>query len=340
MAKRKKIDLALQGGGAHGAFTWGFLDKFLETDLFTIAGISATSAGSMNAAVLAHGFLQGGNEGARQSLHDFWHAMSDYGKLFGITTKLPMDYFLEPLLKAPFNFNIFNTIVDLYSPYQLNPLNIHPIKDVLEKTINIDNIRKKSAIKLFICATNVRTGKIHVFNNPELSINALLASACLPRLFQAVEIDGELYWDGGYLGNPAIYPLIYHTDCSDILIIHTVPIARHDHPTTVPEIEARLREISFNSSLMREMRAIAFVTNLISKGWIKDEYKNRLKRVFMHCIRADESMSDFPMATVFTPDWEFLLTLRDLGRQEASQWIETNYDSIGKRTTINFDDWL
>jgi NTE family protein len=340
MAKRKKITLALQGGGAHGAFTWGFLDKLLETDLFTIEGISATSAGSMNAAALAHGYLQGGQDGARQSLHDFWHAMSDYGKLFGITTKLPMDFFLEPLLKMPFNFNIFNTMVDLYSPYQLNPLNIHPIRDVLEKTINIENISKNSAIKLFICATNVQTGKIHVFNNSELSIDALLASACLPRLFQAVEIDGELYWDGGYLGNPAIYPLIYDTQCKDILIIHTVPIARHDHPTTVPEIEARLREISFNSSLMREMRAIAFVSNLINDGWIKDEHKHKLKKVFMHCVRADESMRDFAMATIFTPDWEFLLTLRDLGRQEASIWIDNNYDAIGKKTTVNFDEWL
>lgn len=340
MTRRKKINLALQGGGAHGAFTWGLLDKLLESDLFIIDGISATSAGSMNAAALAHGFLQGGNEGARQALHDFWHAMSDYGKLYGITSKSPIDYLIEPFSKTPFNFSVFSSMINLYSPYQFNPLNFHPIREVLNKTIDIEQIKKKSSIKLFICATNVKTGKIHIFNNSELSVDALLASACLPKLFQAIEIDGEFYWDGGYLGNPAIFPLIYHTKTRDIVIFHTVPIVRAEIPTTVAEIDARLREVSFNSSLMREMRAIAFVSNLISRGWVKKEFSSKLKKLFIHCIRADESLCDFPLSTVYSPDWDFLMTLHNLGRQEASLWIDKNYDSIGKNTTINFDDWL
>ena len=206
--------------------------------------------------------------------------------------------------------------------------------------MDIDQLRTKSNIKLFICATNVQTGKIRIFKNNELSIDTLLASACLPKLFQSVEIDGEFFWDGGYLGNPAIFPLIYETNCRDILIFHTVPIVREDIPTTAAEIDSRLREISFNSSLMREMRAIAFVSNLISKGQLKKEFEKNYKHLFIHCIRADKSLHDFPLSTVYSPDWEFLLTLRDLGRQEATLWIEKNYDSVGRTTTIDFNEWL
>lgn len=340
MPKRKKVNLALQGGGAHGAFTWGLLDKFLESDLFSIEGISATSAGSMNAAVLAHGFLQDGADGARQALHEFWQAMSEYGKAFGITDKNPFDFFYEPILKAPLNFSLFNSMTNLLSPYQFNPLNFHPIRDVLEQEIDIEQVKNKSTIKLFICATNVKTGKIRIFNNAELSIEALLASACLPKLFQAVEIDKEFYWDGGYLGNPAIFPLIYNTECRDIVVFHTVPIVREKPPTTPAEIDARLREISFNSSLMREMRAIAFVSNMISNGWIKEEYENKLKKLHMHCIRADNSLRDCPLYSVYSPEWDFLTTLRDAGRTEASLWIEQHYESIGHETTIDFNEWL
>ncbi|KTD60187.1 phospholipase, patatin family [Legionella sainthelensi] len=340
MPKRKKINLALQGGGAHGAFTWGLLDKFLESKLFTIEGISATSAGSMNAAVLAYGFLQGREEGARQSLYDFWHAMSDYGKVFGITAKTPFDYFIEPFLKAPLNFYLFNSIASLFSPYQFNPFNFHPIRNVLEKIIDVEQIKNKSAIKLFICATNVQTGKIRIFDNNELSIDTLLASACLPQLYQSIEVNGEFYWDGGYLGNPAIFPLIYQTSCRDILIFHTVPIVRNNIPKTPAEIDSRVREVSFNSSLMREMRAVAFVSSLITQGQLKKEYEKGYKKIFMHCIRADEDLRDFPLSTVYTPDWEFLVAMRDLGRQEASLWIEKNYEKVGKKTTIDFAEWL
>lgn len=340
MKKRKKINLALQGGGAHGAFTWGLLDKFLESDLFTIDGISATSAGSMNATVLAQGMLQGGSEGAREALHNFWHAMSDYGNQFGITARTPLDHFLEPILHAPLNFYLFSAMTDLFSPYEFNPMNYHPIREILAKSIDIEQIKTKSKIKLFICATNINTGKIHIFDNSELSIEALLASACLPKLFQAVEINNEYYWDGGYLGNPAIFPLIYNTSTQDIIIFHTVPIVRQEIPQTVPEIDARLREVSFNSSLMREMRAIAFVSRLIEQGWIKNEFKNNLKRVLIHCIRADESLKNCSLASVYSPEWAFLTSLRDLGREEATRWIETHYESLGKKTTIDFNEWL
>lgn len=338
--EKKKVNLALQGGGAHGAFTWGVLDKFLELDVFTIEGISATSAGSMNAVVLAQGMMDGGNEEARKLLFKFWQALSEYAKLMGMGGNSAMDYLLKPYLKVPVNFYVISSMINLFSPYEFNPFNYHPLREILTGIIDIEKLKKKSTIKLFICATNVKTGKIRIFKEPELSINAILASACLPKLFQAVEVDNELYWDGGYLGNPALFPLIYNTEINDIIILHVVPLTRSHTPSTVLEIDTRLREISFNSSLMREMRAVAFVTKLIDQGWIKQEYESRLKRVFMHCLRADHSLAELPLPSVLIPEWNFLLELRDLGRQAAEIWVQENYESIGNKTTINFDDWL
>lgn len=337
---KKKVNLALQGGGAHGAFTWGILDKFLEEDVFDIVGISSTSAGSMNAVVLAQGLMEGGSETARERLHEFWKAMSECGDRLGLTEKMPVDYFLEPFLKVPLSFYFFNAVTNLFSPYQFNPFNFHPIREVLERMIDVEKLKKESKVQLFICATNVKTGKIRIFNEEELSIDAVLASACLPKLFQAVEINNEYYWDGGYLGNPAIFPLIYNTDVRDIIICHVVPIVRLHNPTNVIEIDTRLREVSFNSSLMREMRAIAFVTKLIDDNWIRDEYKEKLRRLFIHCLRADQDLIEFPAASVYVPDWSFLQELRDLGRNAAANWLKENFDSIGKRNTIDFDEWL
>lgn len=338
--KKKIINLALQGGGAHGAFTWGILDKLLESDLFIIEGISSTSAGSMNGVILAQGMINGGNQGARDLLQQFWRMMSEAGTASGVTAPSPLDPFFEPILKAPLNFYMFNYITSVLSPYQFNPSNVHPIREVLEKIVDIEKIKAESKIDLYICATNVRTGKIRIFEKNELSINAMIASACLPKIFQAVEIDNEHYWDGGYLGNPAIFPLIYHSKSPDIIIAHTVPINREIIPTTVPEIEHRLREISFNSSLMREMRAIAFVSKMKDDGWLKDEYADKLRKIYLHCIRADKSLEEFPLSTVYTPDWNFLTKLRDLGRREAEIWIETYSSCIGNKGTIDFSEWL
>lgn len=338
--QKKQVNLALQGGGAHGAFTWGILDKFLEEDIFDIEGISATSAGSMNAVVLAQGLMAGGNEGARQCLEQFWRAMSEHGEKMGMTAHTPMDFFLEPFLKVPVSFYFYNAMMSVLSPYQFNPMNYHPIREVLENIVNVEQLKKHSKLKLFICATNVKTGKIRIFNEDELSIDAVLASACLPKLFQAVEIDNEFYWDGGYLGNPAIFPLIYETDVTDIIILHTVPIVRDTIPTTVVEVDSRLREISFNSSLMREMRAIAFVTKLIDQGWVKEEFMHHLRRLYVHCLRADQSLLQYPAASIYVPDWQFLTELKEKGRKAADIWIKENYAAIGHKTTIDFEEWL
>lgn len=338
--KKKTINLALQGGGAHGAFTWGVLDKFLETQLFKIEGISATSAGSMNAVMLLHGLLHGGENAARQSLEKFWKSISVYGEMLALTTSYPADFFLKPFLSTPVSLNLLNAMTGLLSPYQFNPLNFHPIKEVLQDNVDFEAIKKQKYFQLFIGATNVRTGKIRVFNTQELSMEVVIASACLPKLFQAVAIGDDFYWDGGYLGNPAIYPLIYETNCKDVLIIHTFPIVRQEVPHTALDIDSRLREISFNSSLMREMRAIAFTTKLIEQGWIKPEFEKKLKKVRMHCIRADESLHDFSSSTVYNSNWNFLIQLRDIGRQAADTWIHKHFNDINKKTTIHFDDWL
>ncbi len=336
--RKKRINLALQGGGAHGAFTWGVLDKFLEKDIFDIEGISATSAGSMNAVVLAQGMMDGGPLGARKLLHQFWQSMSEYGQY--LMPKVPIDLILEPLLKMSLSFYMFSSMSSMLSPYQFNPGNFHPIKQVLEGIIDCEKIKKHGQIKLFLCATNVKTSKIRIFERKELSINAILSSACLPKLFQAVEVENEFYWDGGYLGDPAIFPLIYNTDVKDIVILQTVPIVRETLPHTIMEIDLRLREISFNSSLMREMRAIAFVTKMINEGWIKEEHASKLKKLNIHCLQADQMLAEFSLSSVYSPDWNFLTKLRDLGRQAAEEWLKKYYNAIEKESSINFADWL
>ena len=340
MPKKTPINLALQGGGAHGAFTWGVLDRFLELDIFDIKAISATSAGSVNAIALTQGLMDGGTQGARQQLELFWHAMSEYSAQFALTLQTPLDYVMQPYVKAPFSFLMFSWMISAFSPYQFNPFNYNPLKIVLEKMIDIERIKRESPLQLFICATNVQTGKIRIFSEDSLSVNAVLASACLPKLFQAVEVDNEFYWDGGYLGNPAIFPLIYNSKANDILILHTVPIVRKHIPSSVMDTEARLREISFNSSLMREMRAVAFVSKLIDEHWIKDEYQHKLKRLYLHCIRADNALLAFPMASIYIPEWSFINQLKELGRTAADEWLKNNFAAIGKNDTVDFDEWL
>ena len=267
-AETKTVNLALQGGGAHGAFAWGVLDKLLEDGRIGIEGISATSAGAMNATVLAYGFAEGGNEGARTALDDFWRRIAQAASASPLQPSL-LDrlthnhgLYFNPAIQT------LDLLVRVFSPYQLNPLNFNPLQHILEQSVDFERLRASSQIKLFLSATNVRSGKVRVFKNAEITPAAVMASACLPFLFQAVEIDGEAYWDGGFMGNPAIFPLIYECASADVVVVHINPLARPDVPKTATEILNRVNEISFNSSLMREMRAIAFVTRLIDDGQV------------------------------------------------------------------------
>lgn len=340
ISKIKKINLAIQGGGARGAFVWGILDRLLEDKRIEIEGISATSAGCMNAIVLSQGMMEGGKKRARELLHDFWKAVSEYGKFFNPTTSTPLDFLLTPYTKLPLGFFIFKNMLSLFSPYQLNPFDYNPLRIILKDMIDFESLKQNNAIKLFMCATNIKNGKLHVFSNEDLTVDVVLASACLPYLFQAVEIDNEYYWDGGYLGNPAIFPLIYQCKSQDILILHTSPLRRSSIPVDAFEINHRMTEITFNSSLMREMRAIAFVTKLIDENWIKDEYKNRLKKVFMHSMESDDVLQDVVTSVSrYNTDWIFLKKLFRLGRKTSEEWLAKKFDLLGNESTINFEDW-
>ena len=337
MNMAKRVNLALQGGGAHGAFTWGVLDRLLEDGRIDIEGICGTSAGALNATVLAYGHMCGGNDGAREALHSFWRAVSDSSMITSSSWHLgwPMFPFVGWHMQDTLIFNWFETMTRLVSPYQFNPLNVNPLRQILERCVDFESLRRNGDIKLFVSTTNVRTGQLRVFHRHELTLDAVMASACLPFVFQAVAVDSEYYWDGGYMGNPPLFPLCYHTDSRDVIVVHINPIVRDKLPTDASDIMNRINEISFNSSLLREFRAMAFVTKLIEEGWLKDEYKGRLKQIFVHSIRADQALTDVSVASKFNLEWSFLTALRDRGRVTAAAWLEQHFASVNCRSTVD-----
>jgi NTE family protein len=328
----KTINLALQGGGAHGAFTWGVLDRLAEEERIGFDGISATSAGAMNAAVFAYGLAEGGRDGAKKALANFWRRVS-HAAAFGPLQPTPLDRaFGNKSLENSPAFMIFDILSRVLSPYQFNPLNYNPLKNVLAESVDFEKLRTTCCpVKLFLSATNVRTGKVRVFANDEITRDAVMASACLPFMFQAVEIDGDPYWDGGYMGNPCLYPLIYECESTDVLIVHINPLERKQMPHTAAEILNRINEISFNSSLMREMRAISFVTKLIDSG----ELRSNMKRMLIHSIAADDVMNALGHTSKLNADWEFLVNLRDTGRAYADAWLKQHFDQLGRESTVD-----
>lgn len=330
----KTLNLALQGGGSHGAYTWGVLDMLLEDGRTDFEAISATSAGSMNAVAFAYGMSIGGYEGARAKLEEFWTTVSGAGKIFGAMPSTPLDNWIPQVMQDHhIGYHYFDMLSRVFSPYQLNPMNYNPLREVLEKVIDFDQLTHcKDTTHLHLSATNVRTGKVRIFNTDEISVDTVLASACLPFLFQAVEIDGEHYWDGGYMGNPVIYPLIYKAKSNDVLIIHINPLEREELPKTAPEIYNRINEITFNSSLMREMRAIAFVSKLIEEKRLDD---NRYNNMRIHAISNDDIMLELSVSSKFNPDIEFLKFLKEEGRKSAKNWLTKHYDDIGKTSSID-----
>jgi NTE family protein len=332
MSEQKIANLALQGGGTHGAFTWGVLQRLLEEPRFGIEGVSATSAGAMNTVVLAHGLTLGGRDGAISALAKFWHKVARLAK----SSPLQPSWYdrvtgNEGLEHSP-SYVWFDMLSRVFSPYQLNPLNYNPLRSVLEEMVDFERLRRECAVKLFLCATNVRTGKVRVFTNEEIGVAHVLASACLPHLAQAVEIDGEYFWDGGYMGNPALFPLIYGCESRDILVVHVNPTERPQIPRTAQEIINRVNEISFNSSLFREMRAIAFVSRLIDEGKIND---GSVRRMLIHAIEADDVMQKLGATSKLNADRDFLLRLHEVGRSRADQWLRSHLDMIGVKSTID-----
>ncbi|MBI1779454.1 MAG: patatin-like phospholipase family protein [Proteobacteria bacterium] len=328
----KRINLALQGGGAHGAYTWGVLDRLLEDGRLEVDGISGTSAGAMNAAVLAFGHGEGGNDGARAALERFWRAISKASEMSPLKAS-PWDRLLSSwgVEMTPSNI-AFDFLSRLFSPYQFNPFNFNPLRDVLESIIDFDRLRQHADIKLYISATNVKTGRVRVFDCAEISADVLLASACLPFLFQAVEIDGAPYWDGGYMGNPSLFPLIYNCESKDVMIVQVNPLTCDQVPASARGILDRVNEISFNSTLMREMRAVSFVTDLLDQGQLAEA---KYKRMFVHWIDAEEEMKGLGVSSKLNADWDFLSHLKDIGRRTADTWLAQNYDSIGRASSVD-----
>ncbi|MBV9250839.1 MAG: patatin-like phospholipase family protein [Acetobacteraceae bacterium] len=332
----KRINLALQGGGAHGALTWGILDRLLEDERVEVEGISATSAGALNAACFAYGMAIGGKQAARRVLSEFWQRIARAALLSPLQAGWFDRHSRNWGLEWSPAFMCFDIITRLFSPEEFNPLDLNPLRDALLASVNFEVLRSPQAsIRLFISATNVRTGKIKVFESAEMCADAVLASACLPFLFRTVEIDGESYWDGGYMGNPAVFPLIYNCESCDIVVLHINPIVRTELPRTAREILNRVNEISFNSSLMREMRAIHFVSELIDAGQIS---RPGMKRVLIHAIEADDVMSKLGASSKMNADYAFLAWLRDHGRRQAESWLTANFDHLGKRSTVDVRD--
>jgi NTE family protein len=327
----KGITLALQGGGAHGAFTWGVLDRLLDDEGIAIEAISGTSAGAMNGAALASGQALGGRHGARQALASFWEAIGGLNRLSPFP-RLPWDQmFGRWNLDHNPGWIAFDLATRLFSPYQANPLGWNPVAEVLDATVDLAALAAPGAPALYVSATSARTGEIRVFTREEVTRDVLLASSCLPFLHQAVRIDGEPYWDGGYTGNPALFPLIYGAHPRDLVIVQVNPRRREEAPTTAAGILNRINEISFNASLMRELRAIAFVSRLIETENLDPA---RYPRVRVHMIEAEEEMQALSVSSKFNTDPAFLQHLREVGREAASRWLARNRAALGERSTL------
>ncbi|TKT75510.1 patatin-like phospholipase family protein [Aquamicrobium sp. LC103] len=334
---RKPINVALQGGGSHGAFTWGVLDRLLEDGRLEFSAISGTSAGAMNAVALADGWARNGAEGAREKLHDFWRAVALKGR-FSPVRRMPWDVLWGnwSVENTPGYF-WFDTFSRVFSPYSANPFNHNPLHDVVRDEIDFERVRNCRHTKLFISATNVETGRLRVFETHEIDADVVMASACLPQIFQAVEIDGVPYWDGGYGGNPALYPFFYASPTEDVLLVQINPVVREGAPKSAKEIQNRIDEITFNAAMLREFRAIAFVNELIESGRIdRDHYRH----IRMHRIDADAAFKDLSASSKVNAEWAFLEYLRDLGRSAADDWLAENFIHVGKRATLDLSGEL
>ncbi|MFK7965612.1 MAG: patatin-like phospholipase family protein [Burkholderiaceae bacterium] len=328
----KQINLALQGGGSHGAFTWGVLDALLEDERIGIEAISGTSAGAMNAVVVADGLMRGGRHQARASLTQFWQAISD-AAISSPIQRSPLAVLMGnwSLDTSP-GYLAFEALSRTFSPYQANPLNLNPLRDVLVSVVDFERVRHCDAVKLFISATNVHTGRVKVFDGHELTADMVMASACLPQLFQAVQIGGVPYWDGGYMGNPALFPFFKGCASADIMIVQINPVERTETPDTSQEIQNRMNEITFNASLLKELRAIDFITRLIDKGHLTaKEYR----KMHLHMVRNEEVLNPLGATSKLNAEWAFLQMLHDAGRQSAQQWLEQHYDALGNHSSVD-----
>lgn len=340
------LDLALQGGGSHGAFTWGVLDRLLQDETLEIAGVSGTSAGAMNAVALAAGLMEGGREGARESLGRFWRRVAQTSP-FHTLEMGPLASLWGPdnpwlaAWSAPWR-QAASLLGSQLSPYQLNPLNLNPLRDVLTETVDFTRVCGCNKTQLFIAATQVRTGALRTFRQHELSVEVVLASACLPLLFQAVEIDGEAYWDGGYAGNPTLLPLIRESAADDLLLVQINPSLREELPTRADAILDRINEVTFNASLLKEMRSIALLKQLIAdEDRPGHHYRNplfaRVEALKVHRVEGGNALATLGASTKTQTQWPFLSMLFDRGIEAADRWLHANRRHIGQRSTLDLE---
>ena len=330
----KPISLALQGGGSHGAFTWGVLDRLLEEESLAFDGFSGTSAGAMNATVLAYGLHLGGKPRAQELLSEFWHKVAD----------MAVSSFMQPawwdvwlsqgnMDRSP-GYLAAEISSLFFSPYQLNPLNLNPLRRILEDMVDFEDLRTCTATQLFVAATNVRRGRVKVFATHEVTADAVMASACLPTLYQAVRIEEEDYWDGGFMGHPPLSPLIEHTDTTDILLVQINPIHLRRTPGTAAAIRDRINELSFNASLMLEVRLIHQVDKLLDQGINPGD---KYRRVYLHHINPEEGLEPYTASSKLNARWEFLTSLRDLGRSHAEEWVRAHQADLGQRSSVDVE---
>ena len=335
-ASTKPINLALQGGGAHGAFTWGVLEQLLNDERLVIEGISGTSAGAINAVMLADGLARGGRAEAQKRLADFWRAASSTGNLPNLQRAV-MERLLSftPLEGTPVQA-WFDALSRYFSPYDVNPLNINPLKDLIERFVDFEALRAYSDLQMFISATNVQTGRVRIFPREKITADAVMASACLPLLFRAVEIDGVPYWDGGYLGNPVIFPFFRTTKTEDVLVVQINPLVRQATPTSASEIMNRINEITFNSSLISEYRAIDFAARLIDQGRLpRGTGRGQYRRINIHRIVLDRFGTHFDALSKLSTDYDFFEMLRVSGRRAARRFMDEHFDDIGVKCTVD-----
>jgi NTE family protein len=336
----KIVNLALQGGGAHGAFTWGVLEALLEDDRLDYRTITSTSAGAMNGAVLATALLKGGRKEAISHLEAFWRRVSESGRFGIFSAPNAMQGMMEKgAARMAANAYIgFEMMSSFFSPYQFNPLAYNPLRGIVEDMVDFPLLQKSQDIRLHVCATDVKRSQIKIFSGKELSVDAVLASACLPQMFQAVEIGGHYYWDGGYMGNPPLFPLTNCKATQDIMIIQIDPIVTDILPQTGEAIADRLNEINFNSPLLIELRGVEAINHLIRKGWLSEA--SGMRELFIHLIGDDAGMGALSLESKFNPEWNFLVDLHDRGYRTGKNWLQNNFDELGARSTAKLDEIL
>lgn len=334
--KIKNVGIALQGGGAHGAFTWGVLDRLLEVEEIVADAMCGTSAGAVNAVVCAYGLHIGGPAKAKELMELTWRKVANSGSAFFKPSTMDKFFGNGDMHNSP-AYMWFNTVSQFMSPYNFNPLNYNPLRDILNDVVDFEELHLYNKKKLFICATNVKTNRAKIFTNKDITVDSVLASACLPFLFQAVEIDGEYYWDGGYMGNPPIFPLITNTKLHDVVLVKINSININSVPTTARDIADRVNEISFNSSLINEMKLIHYRNELLRNGVLKSDDKVN-REIYVHTISGYDALSQLSYSSKMNTSWDFLLQLKAKGRETADKWLAKDFKEVGLKSTFDVEE--